>query len=126
MAKHAVKPVRNFSKEREVIHDLFKLEISSFKKNLSMDKANPMIREYEHVHWFHTVDSHGKVMTHCVAIAGHKHEMKKINDLEWEALASEGHTHRVTYQQSDKIVVGPIKQATVDYMKQFEGPVGAE
>jgi hypothetical protein len=114
LAKEFVVPAkRNFSKHKEFIHDLFKLELSSFKKNVNMEvnhnqkPVNPIWVDMPHCHFFHTFDSHGRQMVECVAIAGHKHKMTKISDLEYKAEESVGHTHEVTYIRSEKLSTDP-------------------
>ena len=58
------------------VHDLFKLKVTSFKKNMSYRKYEPNLQDVEHVHFFHTTDRQGKPLRTCAPIGGHYHEME--------------------------------------------------
>lgn len=60
-------------------HDRFKLEIADVMLNISYTKTK-RFDPIQHQHWFHTVDSDGKVQKFSSAMAGHFHEMEVIND----------------------------------------------
>lgn len=59
-------------------HDLYKLEVAPCKKALGHSEDDPQLFDAEHVHFFHTVDSNGKILSTSGAIAGHFHEMEVI------------------------------------------------
>ena len=68
---------RIFPKDRTIVHDLYKLKVASMLRNISWN-AVPENVSIEHCHFFHTVDSDGKVQTTSTAIGGHFHEMEVI------------------------------------------------
>lgn len=67
-----------FSKSKEIIHDLFKLEFARMQKNVAVDEQEPQWVAVEHCHFFHTVDSNGKKQTTSASIGGHFHLMEVI------------------------------------------------
>ena len=119
--KAEAEPVRHFKGETEVNHDLFKLEMSYFKKNLGLPHS-PRWENTEHAHYFHTVDSNGKPMQYSSAIGGHCHEVsvkvledgrlvatcgkpvKRYKNNKVEQLPThDDHTHDVSYLFSEKV-----------------------
>ena len=73
---------RTFSKTREIISDVFRLEAAPVKKQVGIesdfDKDPDSFRDFDHTHVFRTFDSDGKMHTRCCSTAGHFH------DIEWE------------------------------------------
>lgn len=62
--------------ENEVLdHDLYKLELSMMKKNVSYSDKHPRFEDVEHTHFYHTIDSSGVAMTVCSPTGSHCHEM---------------------------------------------------
>lgn len=113
-------------------HDLFKLELSKFKKNLAIDDEAPEYVDVEHCHFFHTVDSNGRKQMFSNSVGGHFHKLEIKDqgpDMPPEILSISGpltyamrrgrggkkekvivpftdvdaHTHEVTYVKSNKI-----------------------
>lgn len=66
---------RVFAQDRKLIHDLFKLEVATMVKNISWNDV-PEYVKMEHCHFFHTIDSDGKLQTTSNSVGGHFHEMK--------------------------------------------------
>jgi hypothetical protein len=64
----------------EFEHDLFKLDVATFKRNVSWKYLEPRLLEAEHVHWYHSKNSKGKYMQYSTAVGGHKHEVT----IDWE------------------------------------------
>ena len=56
-------------------HDLFKLSVATFKRNVSYKYLQPEIIEAEHVHFFHSKNSKGAPQKYCHAVGGHFHEV---------------------------------------------------
>ncbi len=67
---------RIFRKQITYTHDLYKLLVASFKKNVEVDGRQPRYEDAEHVHWFHTIDSDGKTQELSNSVGGHFHKMK--------------------------------------------------
>lgn len=74
-SKKESKPKFKWKGTTEFRHDLFKLELSHFKKNISYQKYTPQLHDVEHVHFYHSHDSKGRPQKYCSAVGGHFHEM---------------------------------------------------
>lgn len=74
-ANNAPKIERNFAKTKTLMHDLFKLKVAVCKKNISYQKDSLDMVKMEHVHFFHSIDSHGFPQKTCNPVAGHTHEI---------------------------------------------------
>lgn len=123
---------RFYQGDREMDHDLFRLNVANMVKNVGVDAPDqePTIVEMAHTHFFHTVDSDGRPQTHSVYIGGHCHKMTVLPASEpgevptvicgpavrevrkkhrgkfikvWENLPDDTHSHEVQYIRSDKI-----------------------
>lgn len=68
---------RVFAKDRILIHDLYKLNVATMLKNISWTDVPDHVK-IEHCHFFHTIDSDGKVQTTSNAVGGHFHEMEVV------------------------------------------------
>jgi hypothetical protein len=68
---------RVLATERQIFSDCFKFELSKMKRNVSWTEE-PEYVDVEHCHFFHTVDSDGKVQTYTTATGGHFHEVEMI------------------------------------------------
>lgn len=64
-----------FRQDLELISHSYKLLVTPMQKNQSWTEV-PNWQTVEHVHWFHTLNSHGKPNDKCNPIAGHFHEIK--------------------------------------------------
>lgn len=131
----------------EIDHDLFKLETSVMKKNMSYLSDSPYYNYVEHCHFFHTVDSSGKKQEHSTAVGGHFHSVAVNNNANGiptvivgpamrmirtmkngkpvkvtEALTDDTHTHEATYKHSQKI---KIREANVEAAK-FQSAIQAK
>lgn len=61
---------------KEFEHHLFKLKVATMKRNISWKFKEPMIREIEHCHWYHSLDDRTFQPEHrSQAVGGHYHEM---------------------------------------------------
>lgn len=68
---------RVYKDAKTIHHDLYKLEVGSFMKNLAVSGSDDLdLVKVEHCHFFHTVNSEGKQQTNSSMIAGHFHIMK--------------------------------------------------
>ncbi len=74
-AASAPATTRNFQTKKEVLHDLFKLKVGVARKNVSYQKDSLQMESLEHVHFFHSIDSHGDAQKTCNFVAGHTHEI---------------------------------------------------
>jgi hypothetical protein len=114
---------RNLEKNKEVHHDLFRLEVANTRKNLDwtglVEKAN--WQTIPHVHFYHTVDSDGKTQKFSAPTAGHFHEqiIERNEDGDIVSIecgppmvmhkgkphpyANDKHTHDVTYLESEMV-----------------------
>jgi hypothetical protein len=112
-----IEPKRAFAKDQVIPSDLFKLEIAQMAKNVSGDDKKPIWQPVEHVHFYHTRCSDGKIQTTCSAVGGHKHEIKVTTDkagnliakcsapigLSKEVALLDKHTHEMTYLMSTEV-----------------------
>lgn len=126
---------RVFKGDQKIHHDLFKLLSEKVKKNLGYDIKNPDIRSYEHVHFFHSVDSKGRIQRFCNPSAGHIHEIehdeidgeliitkvgppllsisskgKKKYLCDPDNLLNDGHVHKGLYLRSEEITVQKVSE----------------
>jgi len=124
---------RRYKDSSKLHHDLFKLKVADMQKNIAWDGTEDL-RSVEHCHFFHTVDSDGKVLTNSSAIGGHFHKMEVVvNDDgvpmvkcisgpvrfakkknrrtgKWEKVIAptndfDYHTHEIEYLKSEEITV---------------------
>lgn len=124
---------RVFKGEHEFYHDLFKLEVANFQKNLSWNPKKPNLIPMEHCHIFHSYDSDGKKQTRCNAIGGHTHEVRifpnEAGDLVGECSPAIGgystdeHTHEVVYQDSQKMKARKMNAEAVKVFSSFDQPI---
>lgn len=129
---------RIYKGDMEIDHDLFKLEVSTARKNVSIDNT-PLYAGVEHCHFFHTYDSNGRKQAACSPIAGHTHQMEVTADDDGNLVAKAGpavkyaggkfipvsgdnHTHDTTYIASEKIQVRRVSaEAQRDYDRYVAG-----
>lgn len=92
---------RVFHDQLSFVHDLFKAELSTMKKNVSFSAGSPQIEEVEHVHFYHSHDSSGTPQKYTSAIGGHFHEIihTVIDKKTGETKASCGPALRHTYKK---------------------------
>lgn len=64
---------RTFKGNREVVHDLFRLEPAVYKNNVSYKFYEPKIEEEDHKHYFHSIDKKGKPKQVSSKDIGHYH-----------------------------------------------------
>lgn len=69
---------RIYKHKRSFDHDLYKLRLGILRRNVSYQDGQDMWVRYEHVHFFHTIDSKGRPQKNSTAIGGHFHYMEKI------------------------------------------------
>lgn len=141
---------RSFNRHQEHIHDLYKLSVASFKKNISYTDE-VVIQEVEHTHFFHSVDSNGNTQTTSVPVGGHFHFMKVVKEatdsspaeyecsvpMKWVLKKNEygkkvktavpvsdfdKHTHDVHYLHSEKFTPQPMNELAQKWaMNSFMG-----
>jgi hypothetical protein len=71
----SVEPKIKIRSQQAVHHHLFKAQIAKMKKNISFTPGQPDIRDVEHVHFFHSVNSLAMPQTHTSEVGGHFHEV---------------------------------------------------
>jgi hypothetical protein len=99
--------------QRQVRMDLYKLELTDFRKNVSWQKKQPDFRMIPHVHFWRSHSEQGQVNKHCQAVGGHFHEMKpKMNADGSPALDGEGF-HIIecgpALRKTQKVINGKVK-----------------
>ena len=145
MQKPQSRQVKRFYKGEEVVDsDLFKLQVASFRKKISIDGEKPARYENaEHCHYFHTYDSNGRPMNKASSVGGHTHTIvwEEVGD-EFFARCStpeptnafkkgkfqdgnDLHTHTVKYIRSSRVkasVMSGDAQKEIDkYNREFSG-----
>lgn len=68
---------REYAGDRELDHDLFKLEPATLVKDVSYTDV-PVFERFEHTHLFHTIDSDGRKLSQCTPAGGHVHELEQL------------------------------------------------
>jgi hypothetical protein len=72
---------RIYKQDREINHDLYKLEVAQMMKNMMWHPVPP--EDYvkiEHCHFFHTFDSAGIKQTRTTSVGGHFHLVEVIDN----------------------------------------------
>lgn len=64
--------------QQKIWHDRYELLPSTGKKNVGIDGRAPKLEQYDHRHFFHTVDSRGRKQTTSAPLAGHFHVMELV------------------------------------------------
>lgn len=75
VAEFKAPKARNFERTRELTHDLFKLRVAVCRKNTSFKPGELKLEDAEHVHFFHSVDSHGTKQEIASPVGGHTHRV---------------------------------------------------
>ena len=75
----AARAQRVYKNAIELDHDLFKLEPSTMKKNVSFTDV-PSYVSLEHCHIYHTISSDGKRQTQCSPTGGHFHVVEIVKE----------------------------------------------
>lgn len=130
-------PVRQMKGEVEIYHDLFRLELATFKKNVGLPNS-PRWENTPHVHYFHTYDSAGKKMTEASQVGGHTHvietwtdddgrlrakcgpAIRKYKNNKQEVMPNDNHTHEITYMYSEKIKARRINQMARKHLDLYK------
>lgn len=83
---------RRFQETTTYYSDLFKLQVAKLlhwngwkkiTKDSPRDRSGNLNEDWmmtEHCHYFHTIDSNGKVQDYCQPVAQHVHKMKVVRD----------------------------------------------
>lgn len=80
------KVVKQFQRDRQFEHHLFKLKVAEFMKNVSWVFNEPRLIPMEHGHFFHSINArNGQPNIHCVPTAGHFH----LVEIEWDDATGE-------------------------------------
>ena len=140
---------RVFGNDVFFIHDLFRLELASMKKNIAIDGQAPLWENVPHVHHFHSYDSAGRKQVKSTNIGGHFHEVTMVDEgdennpptiklgppakyvsvrnrtsrqveRKVQLLDDDQHTHDVTYVRSDKLKPRRISEEFVKYQSKVE------
>lgn len=73
---------RVFREQMETLHDLYKLRVTTFKKNIGWEDGGKFLSQdlvdVEHCHFFHSVDSDGVPQEHSTPTGGHFHIMELV------------------------------------------------
>lgn len=98
---------RTFSKTREIVSDVFRLEAAPVMKQVGIEtdynKDPDSFRNFDHTHVFRTFDSDGKRHDRCCSTAGHFH------DVVWE------------YDEAGKPVVASVSGPRTMSRKMVKG-----
>jgi hypothetical protein len=115
---------RIYSGQQSVDHDLYKLDLAVFKRNISYNKSRPQLEDIEHVHHFHSVDSRGRPQEYSNDVGGHTHRItydeqgiaqcgpavQRVKQIvngrpvtTYKEIPYDKHTHAVSYRWSQKI-----------------------
>lgn len=128
--KKLSEPKRVYKGDLEIDHDLFKLEVSTMRKNISINETDPLYTGVEHCHFFHSYDSNGRKQDSCAPIAGHTHEVEMFVNADGDIdakvgpavvkkggkyvpFANDNHTHDATYLRSEKIKIRTVNNEAV-------------
>lgn len=113
---------RNLEREKEVHHDLFRLDDAVTLKNISFNEDHPNWERVPHRHYFHTVTSDGKKQETSAPSSGHYHHVKVEENDAGEIVSVEcgppmvmhmgkshpykndNHTHELSYISSEKVM----------------------
>lgn len=130
---------RVYRGEKEVDHDLFKLQTAETQKNVSYSLKKPIWVPVEHSHFFHSYDSNGRPMKHSSAVAGHFHPVEfKVIDGKLQAVCGEPlyrdesknktlpykndkHTHKCEYVRSERIKVRTLDARAAQIISEYIG-----
>jgi len=110
---------RIFKGDGKIYHDLYKLEQEDMLKNMSFSNNDPIWEKIPHVHYFHTVDSSGKIQTRTTNIGGHFHKIK----VEY---VNENEAPKVTCISGPLIYItkrikGRMQKVEAPYMVDYDG-----
>lgn len=128
MSTKKKKVSRFFKKDGIVFSDTFKLEQSSFHKNISFDANAPLLVPVEHCHFFHTFDSYGKVMKQSNKVGGHYHEVT-VEEVDGKlvgkcsvqigGMKDDKHTHEINYIKSDEVTLRTINKEAQEHIARM-------
>ena len=104
-SKPSEKFERVWKDKREFVHELFKLEVSEFKKDVSFKKYEPKIEQVAHCHWFHNVDKDGRPNKTCAPVGGHWHDVEVSVNKKGELVTKCG----PPFRKVDKVIRGKWK-----------------
>lgn len=119
MAKEKQVQQRVFTKDAELTHDLFKLELSHMKKNLAF-QGDPIWEAVEHVHFFRTIDSMGRKLTVTNAVGNHFHQVKVIENGDGVPTIEVSPPMR-NVKKGKQIVVAPVEYDTHTHPVRYMG-----
>lgn len=113
-SKASVQPKYKMAGSRTILHHLFRAELANFKKNRSWKKDQPDLTDVPHVHFFHTVNSTGKVQQYTAAVGGHFHEV------EWRLNPQTGEPEAKCGPPLKKVAVAGPDGLTVHEIQEVE------
>lgn len=136
---------RVFADAVEMVHDLFRLNTATMKKNVSWNEV-PELVDVAHEHFFHTVDSSGRPQKYSAPVGGHFHELEVEKNKKGEVIAvsvkgpplkfarrrvgkrmkkvvvefneADKHTHECTYERSSRLKKAQVNEEAVRHMSQ--------
>ena len=107
-----MEPKRSWKGQKEYVHDLYKLNVSTMKRNTSYKRYQPIIDHIEHAHYYHSVDRKGRPQDKCVPVGGHFHYvyLKVGSDGELKATCSVAKQYQIKTLKNgkQKRIVGDI------------------
>lgn len=138
---------RVFKNQKEITHDLYKLEVNECLKNVAWQEKVKKWEKIEHTHFFHSVTDKGVPQFTSTHTAGHFHELKLVQEAteaspaiyecsgplkyvysrqedgsyKKTTTAYEGqdrHTHDVTYLRSEKFKPRKMNAEAVNFITQ--------
>jgi len=149
---------RRYQENTSFYSDLFKLKVSSMlqwkgwrkmTQNAPYDEHHNLNEDWfhtEHCHYFHTIDSNGKVQEYCQPVGQHVHKIEVIRKgdeiysvkcvsgpLKWQITTKFGkrqkilmpdphdtHTHEMEYCKSNKIMKADVNSEAVKVIGRAE------
>lgn len=73
-------PSRQYKHKKKITHDLYKLSVAKFTKNIAWQPKMFTPEKVEHCHFFHSVDKNGSAQDKCAPIGGHFHLMELVEE----------------------------------------------
>jgi len=83
-----------FRSNRTFIHRIFRSSIEKGRKNVSYQPFRPKLEDFEHKHFFHTIDNRGRNLTQTDFGYGHYHKCEWGVDQNGNPVAKSGPPYR--------------------------------
>jgi hypothetical protein len=130
---------RIFEGDLKVYHDLFKLEVAGYRRNMSWREDVKEMVDVDHCHFYHTYDSSGRKQDSACSVLGHTHivtienvdgkfvancsgPVKKVGGKIMKASVDCNHTHKISYIKSEIIKKRVIDPKALEIFNKATGP----